>query len=161
MEIAGLPLHPLIVHAAVVFIPLSAVLAIGFAVAPRWRWLTRWPTAVLSVAVVGLGFLATSSGESLEESSAASVERAVHEHAERGDVLAWLLVVFAVMVVLGAWSVPGTTALVSGKGSWESRLPALERVMPVVLVLASVAVLVLVVLVGDSGARAVWAGKAG
>lgn len=159
MEIAGLPLHPLVVHAAVVLIPLTAALAVAFAVAPRWRWLTRWPTAALSVVVVGLGFLATSSGESLEESSSARVGRAVHEHAERGDALAWVLVGFAVVAVLAAWAVSGTTALASGRGAWESRMPALEKVMPAALVIAAVAVLVMVVLVGDSGARAVWAGK--
>lgn len=157
MTIAGLPLHPLVVHAAVVLIPLSAVAAIAFAVSPRWRWLSRWPTAVMSVVVVALGFLATSSGEALQESSPA-LERAVHEHAERGDALSWLLVVFAAVVLVGAWSLSGSTALASGKGAWESRIPALEKVMPLLLVLTSVAVLVLVVLVGDSGARAVWAG---
>lgn len=140
-----------------VFIPLSAVLAIVFAVMPRWRWLTRWPSAALSVAVVGLGFLATSSGESLEETTP-GVAKAVHEHAERGDALSWVLVGFAALAVLAAWAVSGTTALASGKGSWESRFPALEKAMPALLVLGAVAVLVMVVLVGDSGARAVWAG---
>jgi len=159
MTIAGLPLHPLVVHAAVVLIPLSALLAVVFAVAPRWRWLTRWPFAGLTIAVVVIGFLATSSGESLEESSARSVERAVEEHAERGDALAWLLVGFALLAVLGAWALSGDSGLASGKGAWESRLPALERVMPAALVLGAVAVLVMVVLVGDSGARAVWAGR--
>lgn len=157
MTIAGLPLHPLVVHAAVVFIPLSAVLAIVFAVMPRWRWLTRWPSAALSVAGVALGFLATSSGESLEETKP-GVAQAVHEHAERGDALAWILVGFAVLAVLGAWAVSGTTALASGRGAWESRVPALEKSMPALLVLGALAVLVMVVLVGDSGARAVWAG---
>ena len=159
MTIAGLPVHPLVVHAAVVLIPLSAALAVLFALLPQWRWLSRWPTATLSVAVVGLGFLATSSGESLEESSPA-VAQAVHEHAERGDLLSWLLVGFAALVVLGAWALSGGSGLASGKGSWESRVPALEKAMPVVLVLASVAILVMVVLVGDSGARAVWASGA-
>ncbi len=155
MHIAGLPLHPLIVHAAVVLIPLSALLAAVFALAPRWRWLTRWPTAALSVAVVGIGFLATSSGESLED-AVPEQTHAIHEHAERGDLLSWLLVAFAVVVVLGAWSLSGGTALSSGKGEWASRMPALEKVMPLALVLGALAVLVMVVLVGDSGARAVW-----
>jgi uncharacterized membrane protein len=159
MSIAGLPLHPLVVHAAVVLIPLSALLAVVFAVAPRWRWLTRWPTAALAVAVVFIGFLATSSGESLQETSASSVERAVEEHAERGDALACLLVGFALLATLGAWVLSGDSGLASGRGAWESRLPALERVMPVLLVLGAVVVLVMVVLVGDSGARAVWAGR--
>src|SRR5512144_1662310 len=160
MTIAGLPLHPLVVHAAVVLIPLSAVLAIVFAVLPQWRWLSRWPTAALSVLVVGVGFLATSSGESLEETSP-GVEQAVHEHAERGDALSWLLVGFAVLVLVGAWALSGSTSLVSGKGTWESRIPALEKLMPAALVLGAVAILVMVVLVGDSGARAVWAGATG
>ena len=156
MTIAGLPLHPLVVHAAVVLIPLSAVLAIWFAVQPRWRWLSRWPTAALSVAVVGISFIATSSGESLQETSP-KLERAVHEHAERGELLSWLLVGFAVLVVVGAYALSGSTALADGRGAWESRLPQLEKALPVLLVLAAIAVLVMVVLVGDSGARAVWA----
>lgn len=155
MTIAGLPLHPLVVHAAVVLIPLSALLAIWFAVQPRWRWLTRWPTAVLSVAVVGIGFISTQSGESLRESSP-KVEQAVHEHAERGELLSWLLVGFAALVVVGAYALSGSSALADGRGAWESRIPQLEKVLPVLLVLAGVAVLVMVVLVGDSGARAVW-----
>lgn len=158
MTVAGLPLHPLVVHAAVVLIPLTALLAVVFAVAPRWRWLTRWPTVVLSLGIVALGFLATSSGASLAQRVGPVVERAVRVHAERGHALSWLLVGFAALVLLGAWSMSGTTALASGKGAWQSRMPALERVMPSLIVLAAMAVLVLVVLVGDSGARVVWAG---
>ena len=55
MQIAGLPLHPLVVHAAVVLIPLTALLTIGLAVLPRWRWLLRWPTAGASVLCIVLG----------------------------------------------------------------------------------------------------------
>ena len=43
MEINGLPAHMLIVHAAVVFLPLASVLALVYAGVPRWRWATRWP----------------------------------------------------------------------------------------------------------------------
>jgi len=58
--------------------------------------------------------------------------------------------------VLAAWSLAGSTALASGRGARESRIPALEKVLPVLLVLAAVGVLVLVVLTGDAGSRAVW-----
>jgi uncharacterized membrane protein len=155
MEIAGLPLHPLVVHAAVVLIPLAAVVAIGFAVLPGWRWLTRWPSAALSVVVVAIGFIATQSGEALRETRP-GLERAVQDHAERGELLSWTLVGFAAVVLVAAWALSGSSALASGKGAWESRIPALEKVLPAVVVLAGLAVLVLVVLVGDSGARAVW-----
>ena len=48
MEINGLPLHPLVVHAAVIFGPLAAVAALAFLV-PRWRDRLRWPMVVLAV----------------------------------------------------------------------------------------------------------------
>jgi hypothetical protein len=50
MTFAGLPLHPLVVHAAVVLTPLAALLVVGSAVLPRWRWLTRWPAGAATPA---------------------------------------------------------------------------------------------------------------
>jgi hypothetical protein len=155
MEIAGLPLHPLVVHAAVVLIPLTALLAIGFAVLPRWRWLLRWPTAVASVLSVALGFLATTSGDALEEARP-ELRALVHEHAERGELLANLTVVLALVVVVAAFMLPGPSALASGRGEVSRRVVYADKVLPVLLVLAALVVLVQVVLTGDSGARAVW-----
>ncbi len=155
MTFAGLPLHPLVVHAAVVLIPLTALLSIGFAVLPRWRWLLRWPTAAASVVSIGLAFLATTSGESLEETKP-QLRQLVHEHSERGELLANLTIVLAVVVVVAAWLLPGPSGLASGKGDVTSRVVVVDKVLPVLLVLAAVVVLVQVVLTGDSGARAVW-----
>ena len=53
MEINGLPLHPLVVHAAVIFGPIAALTALAFLV-PRWRLRLRWP-------MVGLALVATAS----------------------------------------------------------------------------------------------------
>jgi uncharacterized membrane protein len=155
MTFAGLPLHPLVVHAAVVLIPLTALLSIGFAVLPRWRWLLRWPTAVASVVSIGLAFLATTSGESLEEAKP-QLRQLVHQHSQRGELLANLTIVLAVVVVAAAWLLPGPSGLASGKGDVASRVVVADKVLPVLLVLAAVIVLVQVVLTGDSGARAVW-----
>ena len=155
MEIAGLPLHPLTVHATVVLVPLSALVALVLAVVPRWRWLTRWPAALTVVLATGAAWLSSTSGEALAEVTP-RVTEAIEEHEELGELLATSMIPFALVVVLAAWSLAGTTALASGRGAQESRVAVLERVLPAVLVPASVAVLVLVVLVGDSGARAVW-----
>jgi uncharacterized membrane protein len=155
MTIAGLPLHPLVVHAAVVLVTLAALLSIGLAVLPRWRWLLRWPTAVAAVACVGLAFLATTSGEALEKSRP-ELRQLVREHSQRGDLLANLTIVLAVVVVAAAYLLPGPSALASGKGDVASRVAIADKVLPVLLVLAAVVVLVQVVLTGDSGARAVW-----
>ena len=157
MEIAGLPLHPLVVHATVVLVPLAAVAAVVLALVPRWRWLTRWPAAVLAVVAAGLAWAARLSGDALLEARP-GLEPLVADHEDLGELAAWSTLPFAAVVLLAAWSLAGPSALASGRGAQESRLPALERVLPVVVVAGALGVLVLVVLTGDSGARAVWGG---
>ena len=49
MTINGIPLHPLVVHAAVVLVPLAALLAIAYAVLPSRRWQTRTPAVVVAL----------------------------------------------------------------------------------------------------------------
>jgi hypothetical protein len=155
MELGGLPLHPLVVHAAVTLIPLSALIAIAFVLLPRWRWLSRWPAAVLAVGAAAVAWVARLSGTSLLDARP-ELARLVAEHQDRGALLSLVSIAFALVVVLAAWSMPGTTALASGRGAQESRIPSLDTVLAVLVVLASLAVLVLVVLAGDSGSRAVW-----
>jgi len=154
MTISGLPVHVLVVHAAVVLIPLTCLVAIGFAVLPGWRWLTRWPTAVGSLVCVGLAYLATTSGQSLER--ARQLDRFVQQHAERGHLLATLTIPLAVVAVVAALLVPGPSGLASGKGALQARVAYADKVLPVLLVVIAVAVVVQCVLTGDSGARAVW-----
>ena len=155
MEIAGLPLHPLVVHAAVVLTPLAVLLVLAFAVWPKHRWATRWPTAVFTAAAFLSAWAARLSGDSLAESRP-GLEEAVHEHAERGEQFAVIVTVLLVVTALGVWTLGGPSALASDRGALQSRVPALDKILPVALVLVGIAVLVSAVLVGDSGARAVW-----
>lgn len=155
MEIGGLPLHFLVVHAAVVFTPLAALAAIVFAVVPRWRWLTRWPALVTGLIALGSVVTAKLSGTSyLDEHP--ELAPIVKVHQERGDLLMWITIGFAVAVVIATWMLGSGTPLPSGKGARESALPAADNVLAVVLVLTALAVLVQVVLTGDAGSRAVW-----
>lgn len=155
MEIGGLPLHPLVVHAAVVLTPLAVLAVLVFALRPRHRWLTRWPTVILTVLAAGSVVVARQSGQALVEARPA-LERLVETHRERANVLVPLMVLLLVLVVVGAWSLGGPSALASGAGARESRVEVLDKVLPAVLVLAALAVLVMVVLTGDAGSRAVW-----
>ena len=68
MEINGLPLHPLVVHAAVVFGPLSALARPGLRRAPAWRDRLRWPTLALVLIAFGSIWRPTSAGENFLES---------------------------------------------------------------------------------------------
>ena len=155
MEFTGLPLHVLVVHAAVVFAPLAALVAIGFAVVPRWRYLTRWPAAVLAVIATGAIWLARVSGNDLKESLAVP-EQLIGTHQSRGEVLSWVSLAFLLLVLVGAWLLAGPSGLASGRGAQAVRAPAVELVLPAVIVVASVVTLVYTVLTGDAGSRAVW-----
>ena len=155
MEIGGLPLHPLLVHASVVLIPLTVALTVAFAVLPGWRWLTRWPAAGMALLAVGLAWLSVLSGRALVEARP-ELEQLVVVHEQRGEILAWATIPFAALVLLACWWLPGESALVSGRGAWTGRTGALDTVLVVLVPLAALAILILTVLTGDAGSRAVW-----
>jgi hypothetical protein len=161
MEIAGLPLHPLVVHAAVTLVPLSALASVAFVLVARWRWLLRWPAAVLAVVAALVAWVSRLSGSALLDDRPFLLESPqlrdqIETHQELGELLSLVSLPYALLVLLAAWSLAGTTALAGGRGAQESRLPALEKVLPVLVVLAALGVLLLVVLTGDAGSRAVW-----
>lgn len=155
MELGGLPLHPLVVHAAVVLTPLAAALVIAFALLPRHRWLTRWPAVATTVVALLSVWAARVSGSALAD-DLPGIEQAIATHRDRGVLLSVLMVVFTALVVTGARLLGGPSPLVSGWGARESKAGALGTAVVVVLVAASLVVLVSVVLTGDAGSRAVW-----
>ena len=157
MEINGLPLHALVVHATVVFVPLAALAAIVYVV-PRWRWLLRWPTLLVNLAAALLVQVSVMSGHSLEttlQKTRGLQASVVSNHALWAGRLRIGMFVLAVVVIVAFWALGYVTRLVGGTDR-EARAAALETPMKVLLPLAAVAVLVLVFLTGDAGARAVW-----
>ncbi|MBV9831627.1 MAG: hypothetical protein JOZ82_08505 [Marmoricola sp.] len=157
MEFKGLPLHPLVVHATVVFVPLAALAAILYA-APRWRWLLRWPTLLVNLAAAVLVQVAWMSGHSLEtslEKTRGLQPSIVSNHVLWAGRLRIGMFVLVVVVVVAFWALGYVTRLVGGTDR-AARMGALELPLMVLLPVAAVAVLVLVFLTGDAGARAVW-----
>ncbi len=138
----GLPLHPLVVHAVVVLLPLASLGTVAIVVRARWR--AVYGPLVVGAALVSTALIpvATSSGESLEHQVGNP-----GEHAELGDQLIWfaipLLVLSAAVVLLDRRS--GRTAS-SGSGGRH-----LLTVVSVLAVVAAVAAGVQVYRVGDSG----------
>jgi hypothetical protein len=153
MEFRGVPLHPLIIHAAVVLVPLAALSALLFVV-PKWRWLARWPAVVLAVIGAVTVQLAAMSGRDLEKERKLD-SPLLHTHEEWGQRLQIAMWIFAAIMVVAFWAMPYVTRL-SGAANRETRVAVLEKPLVVVVALAAIAVLVLVVLTGDAGARAVW-----
>lgn len=149
-EILGLPIHPLVVHAAVVLTPLLAVLAAAYALVPRTRPVLTWAVVGLAPIVPVSVLVARGSGESLQESRFSSAggplgER-IAEHASFGTPL--LLVTVALGVV--------SLALVHVSRNDRFGRPA-GLVVSVLTVLLAVVTLYYVVMTGHTGATAVWA----
>ena len=61
----GLPLHVLVVHAAVFVTPLAALAALAL-VRPSWRTRFRWPVAIALLVAWLVVWLARASGEALQ-----------------------------------------------------------------------------------------------
>lgn len=152
--VAGLPLHPLIVHAVVVLLPLAAVGTLAVAARPAWRRALTIPT--LLVALVGAVAvpLASSSGDQLR-STMGGGSPLVAEHADRASFLLPAAVLF---VVLLAAVVYADRRMLVAAGSHAEPAPA-SRLAPGLAIAAAVVGLVvtaLVVWIGHAGASAVW-----
>lgn len=153
MTINGIPLHPLVVHAAVVLVPLAALFAILYAVLPARRWQTRTPAAVLAVGAALAVQLASMTGDQLQEKLDENTSL-IQTHEQWAGLLQAAMWVLAAMMVIGWWALPHENPL-PDKDHREG-VTVLAKPLVILLPVAAAAVLVLVVLTGDAGARAVW-----
>jgi hypothetical protein len=154
MEINGLPLHPLLVHAVVVFVPLGALSAILFALMPRWRWLLRWPTLLLALGAVAIVRLAVISGNQLRHDRHLD-SPLIDRHMTWATRLEYSVWVFAVVAVVACWVLPYVVPL-KDREDRVSPMASLTRAATVLLPIAGAVVLVFAVITGDAGAKAVW-----
>ncbi len=153
-----LPLHVLVIHAAVVVLPVAALTAIAFAVLPRWRWLLRWPALLLGLGSLVLAYVAKESGEAFV-AAVPTLEKAVEVHQQRGDLLFWYCLVFAVIAVVAFLLLGGPSALASGKGAKATKSRPLELLTSTAVVVIGVLVIWQTIRTGDAGAKAVWDGQ--
>jgi len=153
-----LPLHVLVIHAAVVVLPVSALTAIVFAVVPKWRWLLRWPTLLLGLGSLVCAFVARQSGLAFV-AAIPELQPIVQLHENRGKLLFWYCLIFAVVAIVAVLVLGGPSSLASGKGAKATRSRPLELVVSAALVVISVLVIWQTIRTGDAGARAVWDGR--
>jgi hypothetical protein len=139
--IDGLPVHPLVVHAVVVLLPLAALGTLAIALVPRWRARFGPLVTAAAIAAAALVPVATSSGEALE--------RHVGDpgrHAQLGDQLIWFAVPLAVLAL-------GLTFVARRPVPGRRWLPTAVAALAAV---SAIAAGVQVYRVGESGARVVW-----
>lgn len=149
--VLGLPLHPLVVHGALVLVPVASILTILIAVSQDRR--SRWGalTWLLTTAALGATVMAKLTGDELGASRYGDVLPInTADHAAYGLTAVWF--------ATGLWL--AVTALVlidldrrrrQGFGS-----PVLLTVVAVVAILAAMAATGQVVLAGWTGAENTW-----
>lgn len=142
--ILGLPVHPLIVHSAAVFIPLSAlgVIVALFSEKVRKSYLPLILASVV-IAVVS-GVIASSSGEALAERVGLP-----QDHANQGEQLRNVVIIFGLLVAVWYF-------LQRSKDKTFTQSQLLNTSLKGVITVAAGASLALTVAVGHSGATAAW-----
>ncbi|MDH5279340.1 MAG: hypothetical protein OEW53_09905 [Actinomycetota bacterium] len=152
-SVLGLPLHPLVVHAAVVLVPLAALMTIVIAVDPARRARFGVLTWLLAAAATTATFAARMTGQELAAAVyPRRVPAPVVDHQSFGQSSPWYA-----LALLG-----GATALLlldrdrkRRPGLGSALLPS---VLSVVVVLVAMAATIQVVWTGWTGAEARWGG---
>lgn len=138
-DLLGLPVHPLVVHAVVVLVPLVAIGMVLAAASRTWADRLRLVLVALSVAAAVSAVVARSSGQTLLSQVPGSAE--VARHADVSDLLAWFVVAASAAVLVWAW--------LSARGRAPTWLGWLAAG-------AGVAATVWTVIAGHTGAQSVW-----
>ncbi len=141
--LAGLPLHPLLVHSAVVLVPLVAIGALVMSYLPSFS--RRHGKIILILALIAQVsvFLAKMSGEAFAE----ILDKNVEKHAELGEITPLVTLPMVILIYL-RWRMDRS-------GSTFGSV-VIRRLTSVALVVASLISIIVIVLVGHSGASSVW-----
>ncbi len=141
--LAGLPLHPLLVHSAVVLVPLVAIGALVMSYLPSFS--RRHGKIILILALIAQVsvFLAKMSGEAFAE----ILDKNVEKHAELGEITPFVTLPMVILIYL-RWRMDRS-------GSTFGSV-VIRRLTSVALVVASLISIIVIVLVGHSGASSVW-----
>jgi hypothetical protein len=160
LVVDGIPLHPLVVHAVVVLLPLAALGAVVIALRQSWRRTLGLPVLLVALAGVAAVPVATRTGAQLQ-AALPGPNSLVATHAQLGEGLLPYAVVF--LVLLGAAVLVELSAARAGTGSHAVQTGVLSRSraaagLAVVAAPAGIAVTWMVIQIGHAGAAAVWQG---
>ena len=160
-SVFGLPLHPLVVHAAVILVPLTAVMVLLAAVVPTFRRWAGWLPLAAAAGCVVLTRVASDSGTNLQrlEAEEGTLTSLVAPHQALGEQLIWW-VLGVLVVALAAYVVARRERAhdrAGGRTGTTSVVPRWATVgVAVAGVLVAAGTVVHTVRVGHSGAQSVW-----
>ena len=176
-EVLGIPAHPLLVHAAVVFVPLQILAAFAYAIVPYVRRLIAWLVVALAVVAPLAALFSKLSGDAFRArlirngSVGPPVLDKISQHSSYGNnTLYFSIGLSVVMLALVAVQVlrsrrPATAGVAAGDGEEARKGDQPAKGSIVVAAVLTVAVLVVgaftgyyVFRTGDTGAHIVWSG---
>jgi hypothetical protein len=163
-EFLGIPAHPLVVHAAVVFVPLQVLAAIVYAVFGFTRRYFWW--AVLALAVVGplSAWAAKLSGDAFRTRKITRGQASgkflddINTHAAFGLRTAYFATGLGVLMLVLVLVVAKRPTSVEGAAA-ATMSPVVTWTFAVIVIAAAAASGYYCVRTGDSGAHLVWTGS--
>lgn len=162
-EFMGVPVHPLLVHAPVVFVPLLALLTAAYALVPFVRPHTRLVLALLAVVAPISALLAKLSGDAFFDRG---LERGditpgfvpvIENHQSFGNLTLYSTIGLGIVTLALVYFVGPRVAATVASGSANSRV--LSIVLGALSIVAAGVSLYLVIRTGDAGSKAVWEGR--
>jgi energy-converting hydrogenase Eha subunit A len=145
ITVVGLPAHPLLVHAVVVLVPLTALGAVAVALRPSWSRAYAPLVAVGALAGAVAAQLALLAGEQLEQAInvTPSFAPVIEQHGR-----------FGLYTVVATWPF---AVLATAAATLARRMSGLApRIAAVVAAVSGLIAVVFTVLAGHSGSAAVW-----
>lgn len=157
-EFAGLPMHVLLVHAVVVSVPLLVLVLVVVGAWPAARRVLWVPSLLGAVALVPLTLLTVEAGKWLQQRVPPAP--LIEVHTGRGeDLLPWVIGLVVVAAGAAAWAVVELLARRRGRRAARPAVIAASVVLTVAALGVGVGATWTLVLIGESGSRAVWEGS--
>lgn len=158
----GIPAHPLLIHVAVVFVPLLMLGSMVYGLVPRWRSRVDWALATAAIVTPISCFVARQSGLAfrarlVREHAVSDQDLArINQHQSYGTMTFYLSVALAVvaLAMVGAQAARRRRAGDGGTGFDPVSVGLL-----VLAVVGSAAIGYYVFKTGDTGAHIVWQGR--
>ncbi len=155
LSVAGLPLHPLVIHAVVVLLPLAAIGTLAMAVRPAWRRSLAVPTLLVALGGTVAVPLATVSGQQLQAAQGGG-SPLVAEHAARAAALLPTSLVYVALLAVTVYLALRSRSAVPDAGEQHHGSGVQVSVLGWLSAAVGAVVSVLVVWIGHAGASAVW-----
>lgn len=156
-SLLGLPAHPLVVHAAVILVPLAVLAFVATGWRRSWRQHYSLPVALIALAGGFFAFLADQSGEPLEHAvrdaatAAGDGRPRFGEHPEQGEQ-AFILAALFGLAAVAFWLVN-----TYGPKKMGEDFPEMAPIITYAIVaVVGLGALFAMIAAGHSGAQLVW-----